>query len=241
MKKFVLCSLIFALCAAGAAHARVDYRAQATKGLDAKEKSEESTSFASERRFYVKGDFVMAWWQNTAPGIPGTIYGIEERGRSDTSFDVGIGVRATDWFRAEFEYYRFTADYSVDIAGVRHNNISIDGDAFMLNAIFDARIDHKYSFLRRQFVVPFVGLGIGVSHNSLDKHSLSVGDTIDRRYTPVAAAIAGVAFEFNKTFSIDVGYRYFYMFSPKIDSAMFGDRAIVPNGHQLRIGAKINF
>ncbi|MDR1207337.1 MAG: porin family protein [Rickettsiales bacterium] len=240
MKNVAICSLMIVVCAS-AAQARVDYRAQATKNAIAKEESETSTSFAAAKRFYVKGDFVTAWWQNAAPGMPGTIYGLEERGGFDTSFDAGIGVRAADWFRAEFEYYRFTADYGVDIGGIYSNNISIDGDAFMLNAIFDARMDSKYSFLTRQFFVPFAGFGIGVSHNSLNRNSLNPGDTLDRKYTPVAAAIMGVAIEFNKTFSIDVGYRYFYMFSPKIDSAMFGDHAIVPNGHQLRVGAKINF
>ncbi|MCL1902575.1 MAG: porin family protein [Alphaproteobacteria bacterium] len=240
MKKIIFI-LPFILCAT-AANARVDYRVQAPKSynnFDEETGREKPKTFASENRFYIKADFVTAWWQNANLSIPGTGTGTILRGDTDTSFDVGIGVRWVDWFRTEFEYYRFGANYG--IGGGSVDKISIKGDAFMLNAIIDARVNHRFAFLRSQFLVPFVGVGGGVTHNSLSDSTIAAGHTLGKKYTPAVAAIAGVALEFNETFSIDFGYRYFYAFSPKIDEDIFGDRGIVPNGHQFRVGAKINF
>ena len=200
-----------------------DFRVKDTSGItynDDGTPRDKRITFADDHRFYVAANFVESFWRNQ------TLEPYHFKGNNTSSFDAAIGIRASDIFRFEVNYYRMNAGYG---------QFSLTGNAFMLNAIADARISNKYSFLFSQFLVPYVGIGAGASWNTI-----TVPATM-RDVTPVAAAMAGIAFEFNKTFSIDVGYRYFYQFAPDLKLPGWTFDHFAPAAHQLRVGAKINF
>jgi opacity protein-like surface antigen len=201
----------------GTAGAGFDYRAQVTGARP----RGDSYSYAADRRFYIAG-FYTGTLTNSITDANGTI-----DGTVNSSFDVAAGVRATDNFRLEVNYHSLAAKYDA---------FKLEGNTVFMNAIFDGRIDSKYSLLRRQMMVPYVGLGAGISQNKIK----GAGTELGREFSPVFAALAGVGFEFNKTFSIDLGYRYIYMLSPEI---MFADvdADISPTAHQFRAGVRLNF
>ena len=113
-----------------------------------------------------------------------------------------------------------------------YNDLSLTGDTFFVNAIFDARIDNIYRIFRSQMIVPYVGAGAGLSWNSADD-----GVRLDKKISPVAAALAGISVEFSSIFALDFGYRYFYMFAPGTDVI----ENLNPSSHQFRVGARISF
>ena len=123
----------------------------------------------------------------------------------------------------ELNYLRTNAEY---------NDLSLTGDTFFVNAIFDARIDNIYRIFRSQMIVPYVGAGAGLSWNSADD-----GVRLDKKISPVAAALAGISVEFSSIFALDFGYRYFYMFAPGTDVI----EKLNPSSHQFRVGARISF
>ena len=79
--------------------------------------------------------------------------------------------------------------------------------------------------------MPYVGLGAGLSGNEAD------GAKIDDKISPAMAVMAGLGIEMGEYFTVDAGYRYMYMFSPKFDVI----EGLNPTAHQFRIGARINF
>ncbi|MCL2338724.1 MAG: porin family protein [Proteobacteria bacterium] len=215
---FAACSILIASPAFAA-----DFRVKDTSGIQYNDDGtvrERRVGFADEKRFYVAANFVESFWRSQ------TLEPYHFKGNTTSSFDAAIGIRANDVFRFEVNYFRMNAGYG---------QFNITGNAFMLNAIADARINNKYSFLFSQFLVPYVGIGAGASWNKITAPATMAGTT------PVAAAMAGIAFEFNRTFSIDFGYRYFYQFKPDLDMNGFGFGHFAPAAHQLRVGAKINF
>ena len=134
-----------------------------------------------------------------------------------------LAVRIVDTFRTEINYAHNDAKW---------DEMSFQTDALMINAIIDARIDNLYRPLRNQMIVPYVGLGAGISWNSAND-----GIELDKKITPVISAMAGLAFEFNDIFALDLGYKYFYMFKP--ESNVMPE--LNPVAHQLRAGARISF
>lgn len=111
------------------------------------------------------------------------------------------------------------------------NEFEMTGDVAMLNAIFDARIGNLYRLFYKQRMVPYVGIGAGISWNSPENVH------IDDKISPVLAAMAGLSVEMGQYFALDLGYKYIYMFSPKFDA--ISDFA--PAAHQFRVGARIHF
>ncbi|MCL2737595.1 MAG: porin family protein [Alphaproteobacteria bacterium] len=179
--------------------------------------AEESYSRAEDKPFYAAVNFVGARWNNARKD------GFELDGKITPGFDLAIGARATDNIRLELNYY---------YADVKYDALKMNGHIFFLNALYDGR----FRAAARQWLVPYVGFGIGVSRNSTTAADTDLGE----RFTPVVAALTGLAFELNRTFSIDVGYRYMYMFSP--DFIIAGDTfEIPPTSHQLRTGLKVSF
>lgn len=219
-RKCALFLVPFSLIASQAAAApNVEYRAQQTADAAAEQKGQR---FAVEKRFYVAGNYVLSSW-NDAVENP-----VRLKGENSGSFDAAVGMRPADNFRLELNYYRMNAEY---------DQLTVDGNALFLNAIYDARFHPKYSWLKRQFFVPYVGAGAGLSWNSTDTAGVKLG----RGMSPALAALAGIALEFNSTFGIDFGYRYIYMLSPKpdiggttLDKASFG-------AHQFRAGVRVSF
>ena len=216
MKAKILFGLICALPMA--ANAAIPYRAELVK-MPAPEtpSGHDAEAFARLRRFYVGGAYDFSMWQNGTDD-----YGAHVAGKNTSSFEAMAGVRVFDIFRIEANYIRTNAKY---------NAFKLTGDTAMINAIFDARIDNIYRLFRKQRLVPYVGLGGGISWNSVDNAH------IDNKITPVAAAMAGLGVELGYRFTLDFGYRYMYMFTPKFD--VISDFA--PTAHQFRAGARINF
>lgn len=216
MKAKILFGLICILPMA--ANAAIPYRVEQVK-MPAPETPDgyDSEAFARLRRFYVGGAYNFSMWQNYTDDN-----GVHVAGKNTSSFEAMAGVRVFDTFRVEANYIRTNAKY---------NAFKLTGDTAMINAIFDARIDNIYRLFRKQRLVPYVGIGGGVSWNSVDDAH------IDNKITPVAAAMAGLGVELGDRFTLDFGYRYMYMFTPKFD--VINDFA--PTAHQFRAGARINF
>ncbi len=177
----------------------------------------DSMALARENRFYIGGAYNFSMWDKFTDDKNVAI-----NGKNTSSFDVTAGIRVYDTFRIEGNYIRTSGKW---------NAFELTGDTAMINAIFDARIDSMYRILRTQKLVPYVGFGAGLSWNTADNI------TIDDKISPVAAAMAGLGIELGTWFAIDLGYRYFYMFTPKFD----GISDMAPTAHQFRTGIRISF
>ena len=167
-------------------------------------------------RFYVGGAYNFSMWSSGADDT------VHVDGENTSSFDVVAGVRATDIFRIEANYIRTSAKWDA---------FDLTGDTAMLNFILDARIDAMYRLFYNQHLVPYVGVGGGVSWNSVD------GTGINHDVSPVVAAMAGFGVELGEWFTLDFGYKYMYMFSPQFEH--IADFA--PTAHQFRVGARVHF
>ena len=209
MNKKVLFS-VFALMPM-VANAAIPYRVEMVEmPVIIPESGNDPESFAREHRFYIGGAYNFSMWSDDNDGqiaINGFLVTVSLHGRN---------------FRLEANYIRNNAEWDA---------FKITGDMAFINAIFDARIDSMYRLFRSQMIVPYVGFGAGLSWNSAD------GAHLDKKISPAAAALAGIAVEFGEHFTLDFGYRYMYMFEPGLDAiADFS-----PIAHQFRAGVRINF
>lgn len=199
------------------AHAEIPYRVEQSVVLEETTiTGKDSEAFARQHRFYVGGYYTLSMWDNYYDG------GVQLKGENASSFDVVAGTRFYDIFRLEANYARTVAKW---------NAFDMTSDVAMVNAIFDARIDNLYRLFYNQRLVPYVGIGAGISWNSVEEVS------IENKITPVASFMAGLGVELGEYFALDFGYRYLYMFSPKFD--VMSD--LTPIAHQFRVGARVNF
>ena len=215
MKSGITLGSVFMLtCAANAA---IPYRVeQIDIPVQTSVSGKDDQALARMHRFYIGGMYDFTMWNNGTDGVTSI------SGRNTSSFDIVAGVRAFDIFRIEANYIRTSA---------RWNEFELTGDTAMINAIFDARIGNLYRLFYNQRMVPYVGIGAGVSWNSAD------GVTLGDKISPVLSAMAGLGVELGEYFALDFGYRYMYMFSPDFD--VISDFA--PIGHQFRVGAHVHF
>lgn len=201
------------------ASAAIPYRVEQTRmptpetptGLD-------NEAYARDRRFYIGGAYNFSMWQNFTDDKD-----ISISGKNTSGFEAVAGIRIFDTFRMEANYQHIDAKW---------NQLSFSGDTVFMNAIFDARIDNIYRLFRTQMLVPYVGMGAGLSWNSA-KDSVH----LDKKISPALAALAGISIEFNTIFALDFGYKYFYMFNPGTDTIS----DLNPTAHQFRAGARISF
>ncbi len=212
--------LLFAatLCLAPSlAGAAIPYRTQQSRmPAPSAPDGRDAEAFARNKRFYAGAMYNFSMWQNGADD------NVHVDGKNTSSFEGVLGVRIYDTFRLEANYIRTRAKW---------DSFSMDGNTGFINAIVDARIDNLYRLFYKQHLVPYVGAGAGLSWNSAtDAH-------IDNKITPAVAAMAGLGIELGEWFTIDLGYRYMYMFTPKFD--VISDFA--PISHQFRAGARVNF
>ena len=175
-------------------------------------------TLAQQRRFYIGGYYNFNMW-NDFTDSNNTVL----KGDDTSSFDIVAGIRLYDIFRAEANYIKTDAKYDA---------FSIDGNTFMLNAIFDARIDSPYRIFKSQMLVPYVGFGAGASWNKADN-----GIDLKSKISPVLSGIAGISVEFNSIFALDFGYKYMYLMDGDTDTIT----DFAPNAHQFRAGARIHF
>ncbi len=177
----------------------------------------DNQAFARQHRFYVGAAYNFSVWDGYTDDK-----NVHISGKNTSSFDVSAGVRLYDIFRLEANYIDTRAEW---------NQFSLTGHTGMINAIFDARIDSMYRLFRSQHIVPYVGVGAGLNWNSVEDVR------VEEKISPVVAAIAGIGFDFGQHFTIDFGYKYFYMFSPKFDTVS----DFAPSAHQFRAGVRVNF
>ncbi|MDW3024647.1 MAG: outer membrane beta-barrel protein [Alphaproteobacteria bacterium] len=178
----------------------------------------DDNALARVRRFYVGGMFNWAMWQDFT-----SENNIEILGENTPSYEGFVGLRLYDTFRMELNYVHTDAQW---------DGLTLTGDSAMINAIWDARIDNIYRAVRPQIIVPYVGFGAGLSWNMKDDNA-----ELDKRFSPVAAALAGISLEFNSVFALDLGYRYLYMFEPGVSTI----EKFNPTAHQFRAGVRISF
>lgn len=186
------------------------YAPETPSGLD-------SEAMARNHRFYIGAMYDFAMWDGFTDSND-----VHASGKNTSSYEGVVGLRLYDTFRLEANYIHTNA---------RWTDFSLKGETAMVNAIFDARIDNIYRLFRTQKVVPYVGAGAGVSWNK------ATDADIEKKARPALAALAGVGFELGSWFTVDLGYRYFYMFTPKFDVIS----NLNPASHQFRAGARVNF
>ena len=196
------------------ANAAIPYRVEQVKMPT----PEENETFASEYRFYVGGMYNVSLWQNYTDES-----NIAITGKSAQSYEGFVGLRVSDTFRLELNYTHTKANW---------NEMSFDGETFLLNALIDARIDSMYRLFRQQMILPYVGIGVGASWNSGTDSII-----LENKVLPAVAAMAGISVEFNPHFALDFGYRYLYMFNQK--NNVISD--LNPAAHQFRVGARVSF
>lgn len=201
------------------ANAAIPYRVEQVKMPDADAPAGlDNEALARMRRFYVGGAYNFAMWQDYTDENDQSV-----TGKNTSGFDVMLGLRVYDTFRVELDYTHTDAKWQ---------ELNFQTDSFMVNAILDARIDNIYRLFRTQMIVPYVGVGAGLSWNKAGD-----GVSLDKKIAPSVAALAGFAIEFNDIFALDLGYKYFYMFKPEAD--VMPD--LNPAAHQFRAGARISF
>ena len=211
--------LIGALCLiTTSANAAIPYRVRQVVTPPAEiPDGNDDEAFARIHRFYVGGMYDFSMWQSYTDKND-----VRVSGKNTSSFDIVAGIRIYDTFRLEANYTRTIAKF---------DDIKLEGNTVFANAIFDARIDSMYRLFRSQSLVPYVGAGVGLSGNKVD------GAKIDDKISPAVAVMAGLGIELGEYFTIDAGYRYMYMFSPKFDAI----EGLNPTAHQFRVGARVNF
>lgn len=201
------------------ANAAIPYRVEQTKMPNVEQPAGlDNEALARMRRFYVGGAYNFAMWDNFTNSD-----NISVVSRNSNTIEAMAGVRIYDTFRLEANYIKTKAQWK---------NLSLTGDTVFVNAIWDARIDNIYRLFHSQMLVPYVGVGAGLSWNSGKENA-----HLDKKIAPVAAALAGISVDFNTIFALDFGYRYFYMFDPKIA----GIDDLNPAAHQFRLGARVSF
>ena len=211
--------VLFSFCALMpmVANAAIPYRVEMVEmPVVIPESGNDPESFAREHRFYIGGMYNFSMWSDDNDGQ------IAINGKNTSSFEAVAGIRIYDTFRLEANYIRTDAEWDA---------FKLTGDTVFINALFDARIDSMYRPFRPQMIVPYVGFGAGLSWNSVD------GATLDKKISPAAAALAGIAIEFGEHFTLDFGYRYMYMFEPGISAISDFN----PIAHQFRAGVRVNF
>ena len=186
------------------------------------------TSFADERPFYLGAAYNYTMWEKF------TDRPLLLDAHQNSSLDIMAGLRPLDWLRTEINYYHVR----FDLAGRR---LWVDGNAFFVNVIVDARMNHLYRFLSRQWFVPYVGVGAGVSWNNLHCDVPSLQAKMERHVPFTWTAMAGVAIEFNDSFALDLGYRYMHMASPKMYIWGYELDDLTPVSHQFRAGFRVSF
>ena len=214
--KYLLATAVcLMLCVANAA---IPYRAQQNRmPAPSAPDGRDAEALARNHRFYIGGMYDFSMWNSYTDDKD-----VHAGGKNTSSFEAVAGIRIYDTFRLEANYIRTRAKW---------NNFSLDGNTGFINAIIDARIDNLYRLFYTQRLVPYIGAGAGLSWNSAnDIH-------IDNKITPAVAAMAGLGIELGEYFTIDAGYRYMYMFTPKFDAI----KDLAPIAHKFRIGASVNF
>lgn len=217
MKKSILCAILglIPMTAFGALD-MMPYRVEQVT-MPAPEVNWDLEALARRYRYYIGGAYNFSMWEDASDDY------VSIDGKNASGFDVVAGVRVNDMIRVELNYSHINAEW---------NAFELTGDMAFVNALVDARIDNIYRLFRSQSVVPYVGAGVGISWNQVD----GTGVQLDKKISPAFGVLAGVGFELGNHFTIDVGYKYLYMFDPGVNYIDFD-----PTAHQFRAGVRVHF
>jgi opacity protein-like surface antigen len=211
-----------------------------------------------EPEWYFRADFAAGFGSQPSITTTGTPFGGAAVGLSPSwlsedflpSFTGGVGVGYVwnSWLRT---------DFTVDIHSIMDANfvgsqnyaggtVTVDDKTrfmstiLLWNGYYDIRTGTAFS--------PYIGGGLGFAVNQLTRSdaltdsaagSFSVSDRTTR-VNFAGAAMAGVTYDVNSMFSIDVGYRFLYIGGTDIDLTINGLSSDVQVGgiseHQVRAG-----
>lgn len=211
MKKLLICLL----CMIPAyASAEVLYSVQGK--IEDNVEQYDDDAYATRHRFYIGGAYNFSLWQNYIEDA------VMANGKESFGFDAVFGIRATDILRIEGNYMYTRAKWQ---------EFSMHTNTAFVNAIIDARVDAPYRFFYEQHVVPYVGAGGGLTWAD------GIDIKVNKKIVPVANVMAGIGIEFDDFLTVDLGYRYIYMFGPGVDTLP----DFTPRAHQFRAGLRMNF
>ena len=165
--------------------------------------------------FYAKMDLGASWLESTSvedlfgPVAPGTEM------EFDTGFRMGLqlGYQATPWFSGEFEVSTIWSRVK-SITGAYEDDADFGMVPFFLNARFQLPED-------KFWIVPFAGAGFGgvgtwLTADDIWYDSRSVwGDSSGMAFG--WQAFAGVRFYVSDAVSVNLEYRYLYVFEPEME------------------------
>lgn len=152
---------------------------------------------------------------------------------TSVSYDAGyvgrgaVGVAFNKMFRLEVEgYYNSNDGDNVNVLNVREVEIystTTSATGALLNGYFDINFGSP--------IVPYISAGAGIANVEYDIRDRS------RDQNVFAYAFgAGVAYAFNKKFSLDLAYRYF-----ATEDVEFDDLTTSYEDHQILFGGRISF
>lgn len=206
-----------------------------------------ATSVANAMDFYVGNKISYAYTKHSDDGPMGMNFsdsGIRNKIAAGVSLDSEM---LHGGFRAELEYGFGTSmtgeDYQNYGVVQQTRRIQRNTQTFFINGYYD--------FMATERIMPFVGIGAGMSYNLLDTYSRITGmmereaesRTTDKHFAYNLQI--GVAYKLTDNWTMDAGYRYTNLYDKRYDYSNLGsfgyDRHIVISSHELLLGARYDF
>ncbi len=182
---------------------------------------------------YVRGDIGYASYErpdfvkNLPGGIVSTALGEEFE---DTIIaDIGVGCEINENLRADL-----TLGY--------RSNARVQDDFTSLDAkykAYTAMVNVYYDIGNYRGFTPYVGAGVGLSHNKVTAVSLPVTSTSGSKTSFAYALHAGVSYDINEALAVDASYRYIDLGKGKSGGDAFTYDKLA--SHDFRIGLRYRF
>ena len=155
--------------------------------------------------WYVKGGVGPAWTEDVEVDLAG------DDAQFDTGlrFDVGAGYRFCEWFALEAET-GVIYNYIDELGGIDDwDDSSVANVPLLMNAIFEIPTQTP--------LVPFIGVGAGVSFTTLTIDDVAGLDGDDTDAVFAYQGFAGLRYNINEQWSVSVAYKYFATMDPEYD------------------------
>lgn len=208
-----------------------------------------SSAHASDREMYFSGNFGVSLLSNADNEQAGVVLGAGY----DPGFNAGIAL-GYDFgdFRAEGE----VAYHSNDVDTITAGAVSVPGDgtvsalSVMVNGYYDfssrktfrSSRSRKSSRTRKSWVVPYLGLGVGVANVDADISIPGFGGLVDDSAIVLAYQfMAGVGFDISSETTLTVGYRFFTTTNPQFDDLSGASFDSEYQSHNINVGIRIAF
>ena len=190
----------------------------------------------SSHRWYWRGDIGFGFNSDPSFTDSNAAKFILDDADENWSIGGGLGIYIMRGFRMDATLdYRMDTDLfsQLDSGTVPTNQFTGELDTLvgLVNFYYDLDLGHR--------ITPYVGVGVGFAHHSID------GDDTDDEDTSFAwALMAGVDIDLRDRWKLDIGYRYLDM-----GDGSFGDRKTPGRkfeiddieSHELRVGLRYSF